>query len=406
LRHGIDRLFANVNKCDETMIIRPIDPEFTFPETFVKEWEKSLPEQPFIIPEYIKWDGVVGNHLKVVEHAVKFGAVVENWGKRFKIHLPNPKSYDLSKAPPHVFFDGTMLNERFLNNKLSGIEFKKWRIDIEPLWEVRIFQNINSDLPERWIDRDRPKVQQLLADIINSTPVGKNIFLVTTNALTKSYLMEFICRNSQDKFLVPGYFGNLRGINDAQNCDIGIMLGSFMPSDSVEIAMALELIDSDHLEKDITTTINNLWTWKDTNGVRKYRDDFAIIGQMAEARRHSEHRQALARTRYLLHDVDFFIVSKDLVSDYDPFLSNTVDAHFREDLFPARKKRSESQTNYEIVVKNAFEWLQTHDTVIAMEIHRESKIGRHTVSEKLKEMYANGLLEKASKTKYRLPQLN
>jgi hypothetical protein len=117
------------------------------------------------------------------------------------------------------------------------------------------------------------------------------------------------------------------------------MLGSFMPSDSVEIAMALELINHDHLEKDITTTINNLWTWRDTNGVRKYRDDFAIIGQMAQAYRHSEHRQALARTRYLFHDVDFFIVSKDLVSDYDPFLRNTVDDHFREDLFPPSPKK-------------------------------------------------------------------
>jgi hypothetical protein len=408
LRHGIDCLFSHVNKCDSTSIIRPIDPDFSFPETFIKEWERSLPEQPFIIPEYIKWDGVVGNHLKVIEHAVRLGAVVEKWGKKFKIHLPNPRSYDLSKAPPHVFFDGTMLNERFLNNKLNGVEFEKWTIDIDPLWEVRIFQNTNSDLPETRIKDNLLIVQQFLMDIIKNTPVDKKIFLVTTNAIAKTYLNEFIDLNLQDRGKVSGYFGNLRGINDAQKCDLGIMLGSFMPSDSVEIAMALELINHDHLEKDITTTINNLWTWRDTNGVRKYRDDFAIIGQMAQAYRHSEHRQALARTRYLFHDVDFFIVSKDLVSDYDPFLRNTVDDHFREDLFPPRPKRPEALQKFDEVAEKVFEWLKTHDTVIAAEITKNYGKRGGTVGKKLKEMRENGLLvlDGSKKTTYRLPPMN
>jgi hypothetical protein len=36
----------------------------------------------------------------------------------------------------------------------------------------------------------------------------------------------------------------------------------------------------------------------------------------------SEQRQALARTRYIYHDVDFYIISKDRVTEYEPFFSD------------------------------------------------------------------------------------
>ena len=41
-----------------------------------------------------------------------------------------------------------------------------------------------------------------------------------------------------------------------------------------------------------------------------------LIDELIKALRLSEQRQALARTRYLFHDVDFYIVSKDLVIPY------------------------------------------------------------------------------------------
>ena len=100
------------------------------------------------------------------------------------------------------------------------------------------------------------------------------------------------------------HYGNLRGINEAKSCDIGIMLGSFLPPDAVEAAMALEFIQ-DKLPKVVLSTENNLWTWCETNNVRTYKDDYAIVSEMAKTYRQSEHRQAIARTRYLFHDVDF-----------------------------------------------------------------------------------------------------
>ncbi len=408
MRESIDLLFSQISKCDKTSVIRAINPDFKFPEKFVKEWEMSLPEQPFVKPEYIQWSGIVGNHLKVIEHAVRFGAVVEKWGNRFKIHFPNPRSYDLSNVPPHVFFDGTMLSEKFLKKKLSGVEFKKLRIDIKFPWDIRVFQNINSDLPERWINRDKPKVKDFLKSISDKISSDRKIFLITTNAIKKAYLDEFIKNELRDRWIAYGYYGNIRGINDAKECDVGIMLGSFMPSDSIEIAMALEFINPDDLETDITLTQNNLWTWSDTNGVRTYRDNFIVIGEMAKAYRHSEHRQALARTRYLFHDVDFYIISKDKVSDYEPFLSNIVDDQYREDLFQPRPKRPEEQQKFNEVKAKVLEWLKTHDTVYAQQIYDQYGIRGKTVAKKLKEMFEKGLLvlDSGKKTTYRLPNRN
>jgi len=208
-----------------------------------------------------------------------------------------------------------------------------------------------------------------------------------------------------DRHIVSGHYGNIRGINGAKDCDVGIMLGSFMPSDAVEIAMALEFIKLESLEKDITVTKNNLWTWKDTNSVRTYNEEFAIIGEMAKVYRHSEHRQALARTRYIFHDVDFYIISKDLVSDYDPYLNKIESNHYREDLFAPRPQRPEAIVKKEEVKKAVFDWLSKHETVIPMEIHTNyENIGRHKASEYMKEMLEEGLILKQGKTKYRLPE--
>jgi len=52
-------------------------------------------------------------------------------------------------------------------------------------------------------------------------------------------------------------------------------------------------------------------------GQRKYLEKYAVVDELVKALRLSEQRQALARTRYLSHDVDLYVVSKDLVSDND-----------------------------------------------------------------------------------------
>jgi len=406
MRKSIDLLYSRIKQCDKTTIIRAIDPEFKFPESFITEWETTFSNQPLIVPDYIEWSGLIGNHLKVIEHAIRFGAVVEKWGNRHIIHFPNPRSYNLSKAPPHVFFDGTMLEDKFLKNKLTGVEFKRIRIDVKTPWTVNVYQNTNSDLPFGKIEEEKYNVQEFARYIINDLhkEADTNIFILTTKKIYDSYLKNFIDYEFQHRKIISGYLGNIRGLNNAKDCTIGIMLGSFTLSDSIEIAMALEFIDSESLKRDITRTENHLWTWKKTNKVRTYKQEFSVIEEMAKAYRHSEHRQAMARTRYLFHDVDFYIISKDPVSDYDPFLNNMIDKQFRADLFPPRKERKEKKENFDKVKGQIEEWLQTHETVKAIKIHEEYGTGRHTVGNKIREMLAMGILtlKKGKTTTYML----
>jgi len=405
LKDKIDRLFAHISKCDKTSIIRPIDRDFEFPDEIQKQWESTFTTQSVIIPEYLEWSMMVGNHLELIEHAIRYGVAVEKWGETFKIHFPNPRKYDLSKVPPHVFFDGTMIDSKFLEKKLLNVNFQRMRVDVKTPWTSKVFQNTNSDLPKRSLIDDKPKIQQFVSDLLNSTDKNRKIFLITTKAIQEDFLDNYLKQMFPDRHIVPGHYGNIRGINEAKDCDVGIMLGSFMPSDAVEIAMTLEFIKPENLEKDITVTKNNLWTWTDTNSVRTYNEEFSIIGKMAKTYRHSEHRQALARTRYLFHDVDFYIISKDLVSDYDPYLNKIESDPFREDLFAPRPQRPEAIVKKEEVKKAVFDWLSNHETVIPMEIHTNYEdIGRHKASEYMKEMLEEGLIVKQGKTKYRLPE--
>ena len=408
MRKSIDLLYSRIKQCDKTSIIRSIDPEFKFPESFITEWETTFSNQPLIVPDYIEWSGLIGNHLKVIEHAIRFGAVVEKWGNRHIIHFPNPRSYNLSKVPPHVFFDGTMLEDKFLKNKLTGVEFKRIRIDVKTPWTINVYQNTNSDLPFGKIEEEKYNVQEFARYIINDLhkEADTNIFILTTKKIYDSYLKNFIEYEFPHRKIISGYLGNIRGLNNAKDCTVGIMLGSFTLSDSIEIAMALEFIDSESLKRDITRTENHLWTWKKTNKVRTYKQEFSIIEEMAKAYRHSEHRQALARTRYISHDVDFYIISKDPVSDYDPFLNNMIDKQFRADLFPPRKERKEKKDKLDEIKQKVEEWLDNdyNKTVIAQQIYEKYGLRSKTVGKKLKEMLAMGILtlKKGTKTTYML----
>ena len=104
----------------------------------------------------------------------------------------------------------------------------------------------------------------------------------------------------------------------------------------------------------------------------------------------------------------YIVAGSDRVSDYDPFLRNTVDDQFRIDLFPPRTTRPEAKKKYDQVAEKVFQWLQTHQTVTATEIYDKYKIRRQTVGKKLKEMHAQGLLVLAAgkKKSFRLPDAN
>lgn len=415
----IDKVWAQFDKADTTVLIPPIDPEFTISEAVKARWEISaIPEEQWFIPEYLDTETMVPNLLDVIENTIRHGYVIQEYDgnqelqgyviqKRIKkAYLPNPKFYDLEELPPHVFFDGTMLNERFLKHKLRNVKFEKIQIEFPSIWNNRVRQNINSDLPQSKIYIERQSAINFIDDIMRTEGFDKNFFVVSSKTVRDAYLentIEHYKKYVPDLQVVPTHYGNLRGINEAKECDIGIMLGSHIPSDAVEIVMALELFDEEMKPDKILTTYGNLWTWKESKGVRVYKDKYKIIEEMANAIQCTEHRQAIARTRYLFHDVDFYILSKKPVQDYEPYFPKAETLQYRDDLFPPRKPRDDK---YDEIKKIVYEWLSRNETVFAMNIYRHYGIRRQTVSKYLKKMEAEGFLVnvKNKKTIYRLPE--
>jgi len=256
------------------------------------------------------------------------------------------------------------------------------------------------------IDKEKQSAINFIDEIIRTEGFNKNFFIVSSKAVRNAYLDNFIEQyrtQYPDLKIVPTHYGNLRGINEAKECDIGIMLGSHIPSDAVEIAMALELFNENMKTDTIITTINNLWTWKESKSVRVYKDEYEIIEQMANAIQFTEHRQAIARTRYLFHDVDFYILSKKAVNSYDPYFPEAETLQYRADLFPPRQRRSDNKRDE---VEDAVrDWLSKNEIVYARKIEENYGIGSKTVSNYLKEMADEGLIEivEGKKYRYKLP---
>lgn len=404
IENKIHRLFSQTNMPEKTSVIPPVDPDFSFPNEIKKRWSQILPDQLAIVPDYLEQSEAVANYLEMIESGLRYGLVVQKFNGRDRVYFANRKSYDLSNLPPHVFFDGTKIPDKLLEKKLRGVKLEHTVIDVKPLWRLRAFQNVNTDLPRRLLQKHEPNVKQFVHDLVHQLGANRRYFFLTKKALRTGYLEAFLktLQYEVPEFnYVLGHFGYLRGINDANECDIGVMLGSYNPSDAVEIAMALEFIQ-DKLPNKITATENNLWKWKDRNSVRRYESDYSDVQHLADALRHNEHRQGIARTRYLFHDVDFYVVSKDPVADYEPFLSKTETDQYRADIFPPRSRRPDSK--YEQVKEAVLDWLKEHDSTTVTEVSRQMTgiSRRHTVKDHLDEMCREGLLRRDGK-KYKLP---
>ena len=109
---------------------------------------------------------------------------------------------------------------------------------------------------------------------------------------------------------------------------------------------------------------------------------------------------SVARTQYLFHEVDFYVVSKDPISDYAPFLPKAETQQYRSDIFLPRLQRSDSK--FEKIKQAVFDWLSEHDSATVTTIHRQTGIRRGTGADHLSGLEDAGLLVREGK-KYRLP---
>ena len=406
INQKIYSMFGQIGACTDTSFIKPIDAEFIISKEIKDAWFKSFLKLIRISPELDPESELIANHLELIEGAITHGVVVQKFPSRNRIYFFNRRSYDLSDFPPHVFFDGTMLDEKFLKFKLKGVEFERKQIKVDSIWNMRVWQNTNTDISQNAMFKEKEQVKEFVSDLVGKLG-HKNKFLFLSTKTTKTnYLEEFVKELLPQDSRVIGHYGNLRGINDAKDCNIGFMLGSYLPSDAVEIAMALGLIQDKLPPGDITETENYFWKWMQTNSCRVYTENYKIIEELAKAYRRSEHRQAMARARYLNHGVDFYVLSKDRIFEYEPY-AQVLDEQFRIDLFPARKKRSDMK--YPDFVNYVYDWFKTHKTLKQIDIYENENydISKGTVRKHIKKMYDEGLLALApNKNKiYILPAL-
>jgi hypothetical protein len=390
-------LLGKVVAVKETSLITSQDASFQIPREVKKAWRAYFEGELFYFTE-------LPNILDFLEEAVRIGCVVQRYGANFqeevddeaeeekrgvyKVFLPNPKKYDLKGMPPHVFFDGTPVDEPYLLQKLENIELNKFPLRVPPLGKLRVFQNANDDLPRKRVKEKENAVKDYVKRLIRRVGTEHKYFFFCTKKLENSYLKGYLEELRETKGLkyTLCHYNNLRGTNQAKSCRVGVMLGSFLVSDALDISYALGLIQ-DKLEAGVLIrSENNLWTW-DGNSQRRYKEKFHEIAQIAHWIRTVEQKQGMARTRYISHDVDFYVISKDPVKEYERYAEVLPDP-IGQHLFPPKKPRSDSYFYH--VERIALELMDKYKKInTKMVIDQLAKEGRkisrpQTVREKLR----------------------
>ena len=313
-----------------------------------------------------KWaaKGLAESHLKynltklIVDGAFNTGSSVHVDGDKKTIYFNDSKvyplrSYQREQLPFHVFFDATKVRDSIINKVFppNEQEIPRIKYKCKPLGKMTYYHVQKTALPIREIRFLGRKVELYLKYIVRRergmsrfkkvNRVKTNYFVVTKKNQYEPYVKDVFKRIGipifKDKkhrginnYALVGHFGYLRGINDAINCKIGILLGTWNFPPAVEMVWAMPLMGEKFKEKMISkicpdrpeTKVLPIADMKRFvnmgKGVirNKYKDDFDIIENLAQWKRDAENEQAIGRTRSLFNDVTFYIVTKDEVQGY------------------------------------------------------------------------------------------
>jgi hypothetical protein len=397
----VDRLLKEINACDHTAITPAVDATFRIPNPLIQEWKEFFHHPHLSIPETLHGVARVEDYLHWIEHAIRLGVVVERNNGSPLVYFPNPKAYHLLHLPAHVFFDATMPEAPLVEEKLQDVQFEQTTLNVKPFWRVTVTQKAPIDLPSKREGEKEQAVKEFVHDLVRERGKDHRYLFVAPETIIEGYLRGFLEQEYPDLHPVAvSYEGFESGRDHAKECDIAVVLGSYLSPEGVEIAMALGWIRDTLPDVRCIPTESTLWTWEESTGHRAYNNDYAVVGQLATTLRHSKQRQALALTRYILHDVDFYVLSKDRVSDYEPLVRFGETAESGKEALPSRFRRSDSK--YEQVKQAVFDWLKENDAATVTQIHRKTGIRRGTVGEHLKQMEKENVVVRKGK-KYVLP---
>jgi len=126
-------------------------------------------------------------------------------------------------------------------------------------------------------------------------------------------------RKSNHGYVVVRHYGHLRGTNVAIHANIGILLGKYKVSDALEVAWSIPFIQDvpvSAIEQDGSVRIKDMQDHFVRNKVksRRYKSEFECINRIVEWQQRAEFEQAIGRTRFIMHDVTIYAVTKDDIS--------------------------------------------------------------------------------------------
>ncbi|MDD4981087.1 MAG: hypothetical protein PHC54_07535 [Candidatus Omnitrophica bacterium] len=294
----------------------------------------------------------------IVDGAFNTGSSMHVDKKGKKIYFNDSRVYPLrsyqgEQLPFHVFFDATNVKDTIINRVFPPNEHEIPRIKYKckPLGKMKYYHVQKTALPTREIRFLGRKVELYLKYVVwweggisrfkkvNCRKI--NYFVVTKKNQYEPYVKDVFKRigipifkdkehRDTNNYALVGHFGYLRGINDAMNCQVGILLGTWNFPPAVEMVWAMPLMGDKFREKMISKICPNEPEPKALpiedmkrfvnmgKGVirNKYKDDFDIIENLSQWKRDAENEQAIGRTRSLFNDATFYIVTKDDVQGY------------------------------------------------------------------------------------------
>ena len=152
------------------------------------------------IPDVVMADGVE-NALDLIESGIRYGAVVQKYNNRgkadteknteiHKVYFYNPSTYNLSKLPPHIVFDGTKIPNKFIEIKWSGVQVETMNIEVEPIWETKVWQNFNTDLATINISKDNKNVMRIVRELMEELGTNRKYLFISSKATHDKYLKD------------------------------------------------------------------------------------------------------------------------------------------------------------------------------------------------------------------------
>lgn len=276
--------------------------------------------------------------------------------------------------PFHVFFDATEVMPEIKEWVLEGREAKPFPVPVAPLGQLTVYQTQKSDLPRGQLKQLTKKVKLYCENVIQDHGSRARYFVVTTgskkaktvseeqskgtykgkgyeklvreifegenskrfrlfekkdkNGKDRTKQNETDIQNNNHNYCILRHFGDIRGVNEARYCDVGILLGKYKVPDAAEVAWSIPFISKSdpifRLMEDAKRVlkISEMKTGaKDDERNRPYykKDDYDSINKIVLWKRNTENEQAIGRPRFLFHNVDFYAVTKDNMKQYRIF---------------------------------------------------------------------------------------